>query len=76
MNAGHMGVDRAGANAMGMAGPEGLEPSTLDLEGPCSIQLSYGPAPRQSWRRTAAESTVQSEPFRTRVMKTLFGSGR
>lgn len=27
-----------------LADPEGLEPSTLDLEGPCSIQLSYGSA--------------------------------
>lgn len=25
-----------------LATPEGLEPSTPDLEGPCSIQLSYG----------------------------------
>jgi hypothetical protein len=32
--------------AKGVAGPEGLEPSTSDLEGPCSIRLSYGPAPQ------------------------------
>ena len=27
-----------------LAAPEGIEPSTSDLEGPCSIQLSYGAA--------------------------------
>ena len=30
-----------------LATPEGLEPSTPDLEGPCSIQLSYGAARRR-----------------------------
>ena len=27
-----------------LEGPEGLEPSTPGLRGPCSNQLSYGPA--------------------------------
>jgi hypothetical protein len=26
-----------------MVGPAGLEPATPDLEGRCSIQMSYGP---------------------------------
>ena len=35
-----------------MAAPEGIEPSTSDLEGPCSIQLSYGAA-RERFIQTA-----------------------
>ena len=52
-----------------MAGPEGLEPSTSDLEGPCSIQLSYEPA-RASFCRSEKD---QASTF---VMKTEFGSSQ
>jgi hypothetical protein len=33
-----------GTSVIDLAAPEGIEPSTSDLEGPCSIQLSYGAA--------------------------------
>jgi hypothetical protein len=52
-----------------MAGPEGLEPSTSDLEGPCSIQLSYEPA----WLPFCGSRKDQASTF---VMKTEFGSSQ
>ena len=42
-----------------MAAPEGLEPSTSDLEGPCSIQLSYGAAVMQSAKHSAAFQYIE-----------------
>jgi hypothetical protein len=52
-----------------MATPEGIEPSTSDLEGPCSIQLSYGAAVTFFCGRLPDHARV-------RVMKTLFGSAQ
>ncbi len=46
--------------------PEGIEPSTSDLEGPCSIQLSYG--------ATRAFSGRGPCHARARVMKIDIGS--
>ena len=46
--------------------PEGIEPSTSDLEGPCSIQLSYG--------ATRAFSGRANPHARGRVMKIDIGS--
>ncbi len=49
-----------------MVTPEGIEPSTSDLEGPCSIQLSYG--------ATRAFSGRGPCHARARVMKIDIGS--
>lgn len=43
-----------------LAAPEGLEPSTSDLEGPCSIQLSYGAAEVQSAKHSAAFHYIEN----------------
>src|SRR5271168_521075 len=46
-----------------LVGEAGLEPATPDLEGPCSIQLSYSPA---SALEDVAESIV-AEPRATSI---------
>ena len=51
--------------------PPGFEPGTEDLEGPCSVQLSYGGLKGE--KKTPPLSMKSKSPPSTRILKSLVG---